>query len=69
MHDLLTFCSGGNVTVGVERQGTRLSLSHITEGEWRAQFMGESQLVAPRGYGVAPTPWRAVQRAAWAALT
>jgi hypothetical protein len=38
-----------------------LSLSHITEGEWRAQFMGENALLSPRGFGVAPTPWRAVQ--------
>ena len=58
----------GLITVGVERQGLRLSLSHITEGEWRATFMGESALLAPKGYGVAPTPWRAVQMAAWAAL-
>ena len=43
-------------------------MSHITEGEWRAQFMGESALLAPRGYGVAATPWRAVQMAAWAVL-
>ncbi len=27
--------------------------------------MGESALLAPRGYGVAATPWRAVQMAAW----
>jgi hypothetical protein len=58
----------GLITVGVERQGLRLSLSHIAEGEWRAQFMGASQLVAPRGFGVAPTPWRAVQIAGWAAV-
>ncbi len=58
----------GLITVGVERNGLRLSLSHITEGEWRATFMGDSAPRAPRGYGVAPTPWRAVQRAAWAAV-
>ncbi len=58
----------GLITVGVERQGLRLSLTHITEGEWRAQFMGESALLAPRGYGVAASPWQAVQRAAWAAV-
>jgi hypothetical protein len=46
----------------------RLSLSHIADGEWRAQFMGDNQLVAPKGFGVAPTPWRAVQIAAWAAV-
>jgi hypothetical protein len=28
----------GLVAVGVERLGYRLSLSHIAEGEWRAQF-------------------------------
>jgi hypothetical protein len=31
-------------------------------------FMGENALLAPRGFGVAPTPWRAVQRAAWSAM-
>ena len=58
----------GLLTVGVERQGLRLSLSQITEGEWRATFMGESALLAPKGFGVAQTPWGAVQRAAWAAI-
>ena len=57
----------GLITVGVERQGLRLSLSHITEGEWRAQFTG-NPMFAPAGFGVAETPWRAVQRAAWAAI-
>jgi hypothetical protein len=50
---------------GIERQGMRLSLSHIADGEWRAQFKGDNQVVAPKGFGVAPTPWRAVQIAAW----
>ena len=31
--------------------------------------MGESALLAPRGYDVAPTPWRAVQMAAWQVLS
>jgi hypothetical protein len=57
----------GMMTVGVERQGMRLSLSHIAEDEWRATFM-ENERWAPRGFGVAPTPWGAVQMAAWAAL-
>jgi hypothetical protein len=57
----------GLVTVGVERLGYRLSLSHITEGEWRAQFSAHP-MWASAGYGVAPTPWRAVQQAAWAAV-
>ena len=58
----------GMMTVGVERLGYRLSLSHIAEGEWHAYFTGENQKLAPVGYGVAPTPWRAVQQAAWAAV-
>ena len=57
----------GLVTVGVERLGYRLSLSHITEGEWRAQFSAHP-MWASAGYGVAATPWGAVQRAAWAAV-
>jgi hypothetical protein len=57
----------GLVTVGVERLGYRLSLSHIAEGEWRAHF-SEHPMWASAGYGVAPTPWGAVQLAAWAAV-
>jgi hypothetical protein len=70
LHEWLDRWSGiGHIAVGMHRQGYYfLSLSHIAEGEWRAQFMGDSQLVAPRGYGVAPTPWKAVQMAAWAAV-
>jgi len=45
-----------------------IGLSQIADGEWRCYFMGENTLLAPQGYGVAPTPWRAVQRAAWAAI-
>jgi hypothetical protein len=59
----------GLITVGVERRGMRLSLSHIADEEWRAVFMGENALLAPRGFGVASTPWRAVQIAAWAAVS
>jgi hypothetical protein len=58
----------GMMTVGVERLGYRLSLSHIADGEWRAYFTGENQKLAPVGYGVASTPWKAVQQAAWAAI-
>jgi len=57
----------GHIAVGMQRQGYFLSLSHIAEGEWRAVFMGDNPLVAPKGFGVAPQPWRAVQVAAWAA--
>jgi hypothetical protein len=58
----------GLIAVGVERRGYRLSLSHIAEGEWRTAFAGHP-LFAPVGYGVAPTPWGAVQRSAWAAVS
>jgi hypothetical protein len=69
LHRLLDSWSGlGLITVGVERLGYRLTLSHIAEGEWRAYFTGENQKLAPVGYGVALTPWRAVQQAAWAAV-
>jgi hypothetical protein len=57
----------GLVVVGVERQGLRFSLSHISEDEWRAVFM-KSPMFAPAGFGVAKMPWSAVQRAAWAAV-
>jgi hypothetical protein len=57
----------GLITVGVERLGLRLSLTHVAEGEWRAMFMGHP-MFAPAGYGGAATPWRAVQRAGWAAV-
>jgi hypothetical protein len=30
--------------------------------------MGDDPKLAPAGYGEAPTPWGAVQRAAWEAL-
>ena len=58
----------GLVAAGVERRGFRVSLSHIAAGEWRATFRGDSALLAPMGFGVAATPWRAVQRAGWASL-
>jgi hypothetical protein len=55
----------GLITVGVER---RPSLSHIADEEWRAVLMGGNALLAPRGFGVAATPWGAVQMAAWGAM-
>ena len=57
----------GLVVVGVERQGLRFSMSHVADGEWRAQFSAHP-MWASVGFGVAKTPWQAVQRAAWAAL-
>jgi hypothetical protein len=57
----------GLITVGVERLGYRLSLSHIAEGEWRAQFSAHP-LWSSVGYGVAATPWEATRIAAAAAV-
>jgi hypothetical protein len=62
-----TWTGVGLIVVGVERQGLRFSMSHIAENEWRAYFMS-NPMFAPNGFGVAKTPWHAVQRAAWAAL-
>jgi hypothetical protein len=55
-----TWTGIGLITAGVERRGLRLSFSHITEGEWRATFMGDGAVLAPRDFGVAPTAWAAV---------
>jgi hypothetical protein len=43
----------GMITVGVERFGYRLSLSHIADGEWRGAFSGHPlfALFAPLGFG------------------
>ena len=52
----------------MRRQGMWLSLTHAADNQWRSVFMGDNPMLAPRGYGVAPTPWGAVQDAAWAAV-
>jgi hypothetical protein len=54
----------GLIAGGLGRLGYRISLSHIADGEWRATFSGHP-LFAPKGFGVATTPWGAVQQAAW----
>ena len=55
------------IAVGVERQRMLFSLNHIAEGEWRATF-SRHPMWASAGYGVAATPWRAVQLASRAAI-
>ena len=57
----------GLIAVGMHRQGLRLSLSHIAEGEWRARFGADVRL-SDAGYDVAPAPWGALQMAAWGAI-
>jgi hypothetical protein len=69
VHRLLDNWNGiGLISVGMRRQGMWLSLTHVADGEWRCVFMGDNPLLAPKGFGVAPKPWRAVQEAAWAAV-
>jgi len=45
-------------------QGYRLHLTNVEPGIWWATFAGNVALAA-EGFGVAPTPWRAVQVTAW----
>jgi len=69
LHSWLDTWNGiGLIAVGMHRQGLRLSLSQIADGEWCCYFMRDNTLLAPRGCGVAPTPWQAVQVAAWAGV-
>ena len=54
----------------MQRYGYDLSLTHDRNG-WRATFLYRSHILRP-GVGQVltwwPTPWRAVQEAAWGAL-
>jgi hypothetical protein len=66
----------GHIATGMARQGYDLELSRHNGQGWTASFW-TSDVVhwSPRGVGGAagytsePTPWRAVERAAWQALT
>ncbi|MBM3222092.1 MAG: hypothetical protein FJZ38_26120 [Candidatus Rokubacteria bacterium] len=57
----------GLIVTALDRDSYKVSLSKIAAGEWRAQFHKDFT-TSPDGYGVAATPWRAVQRAAWSVL-
>src|SRR5262245_9674827 len=61
----------GDVARGMARQGWDLQLTEYDGGEhWRATFFVASQAHSIVGGSARePTPWRAVQRAAWDALT
>jgi hypothetical protein len=68
MHQLLDNWSGlGLVVVGMARQGYRLHLTNAEPGVWRATFSSHP-LISAEGFGAGPTPWGAVQEAAWAVL-
>lgn len=58
----------GLITVGVERQGYRLALSHIADAEWRATFTSDPMIFAYGVRGSLTLTWRAVQRAGWETL-
>src|SRR5437870_6321355 len=60
----------GLVVVGMRRHGYDLTLTHDRNG-WRATFLHRSHVLHPWVGQVLhwwPTPWRAVQEAAWRAL-
>ena len=56
----------GLIAVGMARQGFDLQLTRYDERDWRATFfpVGIAHSVVA-GSAWEPTPWRAVQRAAW----
>ena len=59
----------GLIVAGMVHQGWDLQLSTYAERDWRANFFPVSiahSIVG--GSAREPTPWRAVQRAAWAAV-
>ena len=59
----------GRVTVGMGRRGWDLQLTEYGDGRWRAIFYvtGLAHSIVG-GSAWEPTPWRAAQRAAWAAV-
>ena len=71
IHALLDFWAGvGLIVVGLAHQRYDLQLTAYDGRDWRANFfpagIGHSMLTST---GWESTPWRAVQRAAWTALT
>ena len=59
----------GLLAAGLQRQGWDLQLTAYGDGHWRATFWvtGQAHSIAG-GSAWEPTPWTAVQRAAWATL-
>jgi hypothetical protein len=52
----------------MQRQGYRLNFTNMDESTWRAKF-SSAPLLAEDGFGAESTPWRAVEVAAWEALS
>jgi hypothetical protein len=62
----------GDIAVGMHRQGYDLQLTEYDERGWRATFYTtgiEHSPTSATGTAWERTPWQAVQRAAWDALT
>jgi len=57
----------GDIVVGIERQGSVVSVRRLVDDGWTARFHSHTMLAAD-GIGTAPTPAEAVQMAAWGAL-
>ena len=72
LHAWLDSWSGlGQIVLGMHRHGYDLSLTHDRNG-WRATFLHRSHVLYPWVGQVLcwwPTPWRAIQEAAWRALS
>jgi hypothetical protein len=61
----------GLVAIGMARQGYDLQLTRYSGEGWRATFYPEGRSHSPTrhvGTGWEPTPWGAVQTAAWETL-
>ena len=59
----------GDVAAGMHRQGWDLQLTEYGDGHWRATFYVTGMAHSITGGSAwEPAPWRAVQRAAWAAV-
>src|SRR2546427_11103850 len=72
LHAWLDSWSGlGLIVLGMHRHGYDLSLTHDRNG-WRATFLHRSHVLYPWVGQVLcwrPTPWRAIQGAAWRVLS
>jgi hypothetical protein len=64
---LSTWNGIGHIVVGMERQGFVVRVRRLVDDGWAASFQGNA-LLAPAGRSTEPTPFGAVQRAAWQAL-
>jgi hypothetical protein len=53
----------GLIVVGMQRHGYRVWITCLDD-HWRPRF-DTHPMISDDGYGVAATPWGAVQRASW----